>query len=110
MNSTTKRVPLYPGQNEIAGEQVTLYPGQMVIKGEEFDLYPGYTEIPIQWVIPASIYPIWWDTTVTVYNKFVDSNTQVVTWYRTVIEKCFWSLQGTKISVGEVVLDSKSAM
>lgn len=58
----------------------------------------------------TSIYPIWWDTTVTVYNKFVDANTQVVTWYRTVIEKCFWSLQGTKISVGEVVLDSKSAM
>lgn len=55
-------------------------------------------------------YPIWWDTTVTIYNKFVDPNTQVVTWYRTVVSDCFWNLQGTKVSVGDVVLDSKSAL
>lgn len=55
-------------------------------------------------------YPIWWDTTVTIYNKFVDANTGVVTWYRTVVTDCFWSLQGTKVSVGDVVLDSKSVL
>lgn len=32
----------------------------------------------------------WWDKTITLYNKFVDPTTQRVTWYRTVIENCFW--------------------
>ena len=31
-----------------------------------------------------------WDKTVTLYNKYVDSTTQKTTWYRTVIENCFW--------------------
>ena len=55
-------------------------------------------------------YPIWWDTTVTIYNKFVDTNTQVITWYRTVVTDCFWNLDGTKVSIGDVVLDSKSVL
>lgn len=55
-------------------------------------------------------YPVWWDSTITIYNRFVDSNTQLVSWYRTVVTDCFWSLQGTKVSVGDVVLDSKSAV
>lgn len=32
----------------------------------------------------------WWDKTITIYNKFVDPTTQRITWYRTVIENCFW--------------------
>lgn len=55
-------------------------------------------------------YPIWWDSTVTIYNKYTDSNTQFVSWYKTVVNDCFWSLQGTKISIGDVELDSKSAL
>lgn len=55
-------------------------------------------------------YPIWWDSTVTIYNKHTDPNTQVVTWYRTVVTDCFWNLRGTKVTVGDVVLDSKSVM
>lgn len=55
-------------------------------------------------------YPIWWDSKITIYNKFVDPNTQIVSWYRTVVSDCFWSLQGTKISISDVVLDSKSVV
>jgi len=55
-------------------------------------------------------FPIWWDTTVTIYNKYTDPTTDVTTWYRSVVTDCFWSLQGTKVSIGEVVLDSKSAL
>lgn len=55
-------------------------------------------------------YPIWWENTVTIYNKYTDPTTQVVTWYRTVLTDCFWSLQGTKITISDVVLDSKSAL
>ena len=34
-------------------------------------------------------YPSWWDTTVTLYNKYEDSKGEV-TWYRTVLKGCFW--------------------
>ena len=36
-----------------------------------------------------SSYPEWWNTTVTLYNKYEDSKGEV-TWYRTVLEGCFW--------------------
>lgn len=55
-------------------------------------------------------YPIWWETTITIYNKFVDTQTDVVSWYRTVLTDCFWQLTGTAIKVGETVLDSKSVV
>lgn len=53
-------------------------------------------------------FPIWWESTITVYNKFTDDQTQVVTWYKTVVTDCFWQLTGTEVRVGDSVLDSKS--
>lgn len=53
-------------------------------------------------------FPIWWDTTVTVYNKFIDAQTQVVSWFRTVVTDCFWQLTGTKAMIGDTALDTKS--
>lgn len=53
-------------------------------------------------------FPVWWETTITIYNKFVDSQTNVVSWFRTVVTDCFWQLTGTKATVGQVVLDSKT--
>lgn len=35
-------------------------------------------------------YPAWWDTTVTVFNKYIDPLTNVVTWFSHVINGCFW--------------------
>ena len=37
-----------------------------------------------------NVYPIWWDTTVTIYNKIQDPQTRVVSWQRTVIPNGFW--------------------
>lgn len=34
-------------------------------------------------------YPEWWNTTVTLYNKY-ESSSGEVTWYRTVLKGCFW--------------------
>lgn len=34
--------------------------------------------------------PVWWDKTITIYNKFIDPTTQRVSWYRNVVENCFW--------------------
>lgn len=53
-------------------------------------------------------YPVWWETTITIYNKVVDSQTNLVHWYRTVLADCFWQLSGTTVKVGDVTLDSKS--
>jgi hypothetical protein len=53
-----------------------------------------------------SNYPIWWDTTLTIYNKFEDSQTQLVKWYKTTIDKCFWKYVGNKVTVGTTVLET----
>ena len=34
-------------------------------------------------------YPIWWNTTVTLYNRHEAKNGEI-TWYRTVLTGCFW--------------------
>lgn len=57
----------------------------------------------------------WWDKTITLYNKYVDPTTQVITWYRTVIHNCFWKnvnetyYVGTRgISTSGVKLETKT--
>jgi len=37
-------------------------------------------------------YPTWWNTTVTLYNRYEDSKGEI-TWYRTVLEGCFWGYE-----------------
>ena len=54
--------------------------------------------------------PIWWDTTITIYNKYEDPQTHVVSWYRSVVSGCFWKASGDKVSVGSVELNSKSIL
>ena len=36
-------------------------------------------------------YPVWWDTTVTIYNKYVNPLTKVASWFRHVVDGCFLS-------------------
>lgn len=55
-------------------------------------------------------YPIWWDSTVTLYNKNTDKITQIVTWYKTVITNCFWKNSNNRITVGEVELQSNDVI
>ena len=52
-------------------------------------------------------YPQWWNTSITVYNRFQDKQTRVVTWFRYVISDCFWKYTGTTVNVGETVLETK---
>lgn len=54
----------------------------------------------------ANIYPIWWDTTITIYNKYENPQTQLITWYRTVVEKAFWKLRGDTVTIGEVNIET----
>ena len=53
-----------------------------------------------------SNYPIWWNTTITVYNKFIDPITQVVTWYKRSINRCFWQYVKDNMTVGDTVLET----
>lgn len=42
----------------------------------------------------------WWDKTFTLYNKLVDPDTKEVSWYRTVLENCFWKYVNNTFYVG----------
>jgi len=53
-----------------------------------------------------SNYPVWWDTSVTIYNKYVDPTTQTVSWYRSVVNNAFWKDVNDKVTIGDTVLES----
>ena len=57
-----------------------------------------------------SEYPVWWNTTVTLYNKYEDKTTHAVTWFRTVLHNCFWKFTGNKVTVGNVTIDTDSSV
>lgn len=54
----------------------------------------------------GNVYPVWWDTTVTIYNKHEDPNTQLIRWYQHKVEGCFWKNVGDKVSIADTVLDT----
>lgn len=47
-----------------------------------------------------SNYPAWWNTTITLFNRYEDSVTQEVTWYRTVLTNCFITFGKNLTSLG----------
>lgn len=55
-------------------------------------------------------YPRWWDTTVTIYNRYEDPQTKVVSWFRNVVTGCFWKYQHDKVTVGQTVLESNKTV
>lgn len=52
-------------------------------------------------------YPSWWNTTITIYNKYENPQTNVVSWFRKVVDGAFWKYSGNKIVVGNTVLETK---
>ena len=53
-----------------------------------------------------STYPVWWNETLTIYNRYEDAQTHVVTWFRHVVTNCFWKDAGVKVTVGNTVLET----
>lgn len=51
-------------------------------------------------------YPKWWNTTITIYNRYEDPQTQLVSWYRHVVTGAFWKYSGNKVTVGRTVLET----
>lgn len=52
-------------------------------------------------------YSSWWNTAVTIYNKYTDPQTQIVTWYRTVVNGTFWKYTGNKVVIDKAILETK---
>lgn len=55
-------------------------------------------------------YPVWWDVNLTIYNKYEDPQTNIVTWLHTVVEKSFWKYIGEKINVGNTVIETNNTI
>ena len=41
-------------------------------------------------------YPIWWNDTITIYNRYEED--KKISWYRTVIDGCFWKYDDIAVS------------
>lgn len=55
-------------------------------------------------------YPSWWDSTITLYNKYVDEATKKITWYRHVIDECFYKHTLDKITLGNTTIASDASV
>lgn len=55
-----------------------------------------------------SNYPVWWDTKLTIFNKSTDALTDVVRWYKHIVDNCFWKYVGDKITINDTVLQTNN--
>lgn len=55
-------------------------------------------------------YPSWWDTTITLYNKFINPDTKEIEWFSHVIENCFYKHTLEKITVGNTTIASDTTV
>ena len=51
------------------------------------------------------IFP-WWNTTITIFNKYEDTQTRIITWYKTVVKNCFWKVSGNIVYLNDSKLDT----
>lgn len=58
----------------------------------------------------SKIYPQWWDATLTIYNRYTDSQTDIVTWYRHTVDRCFWKYTGDKVTINQTVLETDNTI
>lgn len=50
--------------------------------------------------------PFYWDETITVFNKSENKETGLITWYKHILQNCFWKESNNEVSVGNVKLQS----
>ena len=53
-------------------------------------------------------YAPWWETTLTIYNRYEDPTTNIVRWFKTTVDICFWKYVGDKVTIGETVLETNN--
>ena len=55
-----------------------------------------------------SRYPKWWAETVTIYNRYEDPQTNLITWTKTALSDCFFKAVNNRLTVGQTVIESNS--
>ena len=53
-------------------------------------------------------YAVWWDDTITVYNKYEDLQTHLITWYKTILTNCFYKDVGEDVKINNVELETNN--
>lgn len=53
-------------------------------------------------------YPIWWDSEITVFNRYEDEQTHIISWYKTVLDKCFYKNVGERVQINDVSVDTNN--
>lgn len=51
-------------------------------------------------------YPSWWNETITVYNKYKDPVSNLITWHRHIVNGAFWKDVGNKVTIGDTVIET----
>ena len=54
-------------------------------------------------------YPVWWDQTVTVYNKYTDPTTHRNSWQSTIVTGCFWK-DREEITISKAIIIPSNIM
>lgn len=57
-----------------------------------------------------SLYPVWWDSTITIYNRHQDLLTDVITWHRTVVKGCFVKNANNKVTINNTTIESNNVL
>ena len=55
-------------------------------------------------------YPEWWNTTITLFNKYTDKVTNKTYWYKHVIDDCFYDHTIDKVVVGRTTIESNTSI
>jgi hypothetical protein len=56
------------------------------------------------------MYPVWWDTDLTIYNRYEDPETNVVKWYRYSVSGAFYKHVKQKVVIGSETLEIDRVM
>lgn len=58
----------------------------------------------------SNVYPSWWNTRITVFNRYEDKQTNIVTWHKTHIDGAFWKYTGDKVNIGNTILETNNTI
>ena len=54
------------------------------------------------------MYPEWWNSDITIYNKYINPLTDLITWYKTQISGAFWKNISNRVILGNTTLETNS--
>lgn len=55
-----------------------------------------------------SSFPQWWADTITIYNRYEDPQTNLITWTKTILDGCFFKNANNKVTIGQTVIETNN--